>query len=484
MNMSQNSTVPSVHLLQALSSQKLSWAESLGEFIDNSLDAGARSVDISISESSKTSERTLIVKDDGMGIEELPVLVRLGARKEHTSTKLGRYGIGSKDAAFSIGGPHHRIRVESVFAGELRTLDFSWKRVADLGRWLDAKPTVPKRSHDVGTTIRVSPVDKRIPTDTKLDELLMRLGYLFSPAINTGAVIRVFMGKEATVLRAYRLPRFDGAAIDQELTVDGKTIRVHCGLVADGETNHRQGLTYYHGHRTILGPTAEGCEGFSTARIAGVVELKSGWQLTKNKDNVNRSSDKLFAAVFSAIRPILERAEKITQSQQNDSFQLEVENMLNLAAFGDTAGEADSKAVRSEGDKRGRIEPKGSGRKHRDARVIQPGRTFASRNFTRLTVVYAALSEGTLGEFASNGHVHLSTNHPAVTKALGDRNVSTVAILACSVAAFSDSSRARLSNLIGIDPAEKDAPLQILAEFTRRIALSTGAAAPVAEAAE
>ena len=155
-----------------------------------------------------------------------------------------------------------------------------------------------------------------------------------------------------------------------------------------------------------------------------------------------------------------------------------------LAAFGDAAGEADSKAVRGEGDKRGRIEPKGSGRKHRDARVIQPGRTFASRNFTHLKVVYAALSEGTLGEFASNGIVQLSTNHPAVTKALGDRNVSTVAILACSVAAFSDASRARLSNILGIDPEQPDAPLQILSEFSRRIALSTGAAAPVAEAAE
>lgn len=484
--MSKASTVPAVHLLQSLANQRMSWADSLGEFIDNSLDALATEVSISISDApiKGARVRTLTVQDNGLGIEELPVLVRLGARKEHLSTKLGRYGIGSKDAAFSIGGTRHRLQVDSTFAGQLRTMDFRWSRVIDRGIWLDAEASAPVPSAGKGTQIRVTPIEKAIPSGEKLERTLARLGYIFSPAINTGAVIRVFMGKEVSVLRAYRLPRFDGAAIDQELTVDGKTIRVHCGLVADGETNHHPGLTYYHGHRTILGPTAEGCEGFSTARIAGVVELKSGWQLTKNKDNVNRASDKLFAAVFDAIRPILERAEKLAQSQQNDSFQLEVENMLNLAAFGDAAGEADSKAVRGEGDKRGRIEPKGSGRKHRDARVIQPGRTFASRNFTHLKVVYAALSEGTLGEFASNGIVQLSTNHPAVTKALGDRNVSTVAILACSVAAFSDASRARLSNILGIDPEQPDAPLQILSEFSRRIALSTGAAAPVAEAAE
>lgn len=469
--MSNSSTVPSVHLLQSLANQRMGWADALGEFIDNSLDAGAKKIRVVVTEpAGKRGERKLLVHDDGNGLDELHVLVRLGDRKEHESTKLGRYGIGSKDAAFTIGGPRHKLTARSTFKGRRREMTFSWADVMDRGEWLNAEPTEPVESTNVGTTIIVSPVDKVIPSGKRLDELAARLGYLFSPAIARGCEITLEFGADVRSLVAYRLPAFDGDAIEASASVDGKTVYIKCGLVADGAHNPNPGLTYYHGHRTILGPTASGCGDHSTSRIAGVVRLDAGWQLTKNKDNVSRSTDKLFAEVYKHILPVLKRSEVIAKSKESSAFQRQVEEMLNLAMFGSARGlEVDSKAVRGKGDTHGTVQPKGTGRRHQGAKVIQPGLTFASRKFTHLRFEFVRMDPSLLGEFSDNGVVQLNEDNVFVRSLKSRNNAEAIALLACHFTAHSESRRASLSNTFGIDPNDNDAPKSIFAELVQRL---------------
>jgi hypothetical protein len=283
-------------------------------------------------------------------------------------------------------------------------------------------------------------------------------------------VIKLTNGEDSRVLTSYSLPKFEGDIVLVSTEVDGKKLTIKCGLVAEGEQNPHPGLTYFHGHRTILGPTADGCGDYLTSRVAGVVHLGSGWQLTKNKDNVNRSADKLFAEVYERILPILKRAEAIAKSQKSSDFQRRVEGMLNLAAFGATQGvELDSKAVRGKGDTHGTVLPKGTGRRHKNARIIQPGRTFASRAFTTLRVEFVKMDEARLGNWMNNGVVQLNEDHPGVARAVSTGNAMATALLACHIATHAESARAHLANTLGIDDREEETPSAIYAEFVRRL---------------
>lgn len=484
----KHATIPTVHILQSLASQNFNWEKALGEFIDNSLDAGARNVTIEVlgkRDKRGGSTKVLRITDDGRGMERPGLLVCLGDRQQHGTTKLGMYGVGSKDAAFWIGGAAHKLYVSSVCGGASRRLDYNWNSVLNEGRWLDAESSDPVPTMDPsGTTIAIYPIARDVPSGKAWHNLAARIGYTFAPAINSGVTIRMKHGDEHDiVLTSYALPAFDGEAVDVTADVDGKRIRVKCGLVRADSKNTHPGLTYYHRHRVLWGPTHQGCGDYSTGRIAGVVSLVDGWTLTKNKDGISKFQDRLFEVVESIIKPILERASVVERSTADAEFLSAVEATLNAAAFGPanpiggdgdhTDGEPNSKAVRGKGTKKGTVEPKSTGRRHRRAARVQPGGTFYihERRFTRLTIAYANLDPSELGTFSPNGTVTLNSEHPHVARARTTSNHDAIVGLACAVAAYEDSTRAAWAKAFEVDPDAPSAPKQILAEFLRRVSL-------------
>lgn len=83
---------PKSHLLESHTNNNMPWWQALAELIDNALDANAKSVSIIV------AGKTLTVKDDGNGVEDVLSLFRLGEHRKSKSTKLGRYGGGVRYA--------------------------------------------------------------------------------------------------------------------------------------------------------------------------------------------------------------------------------------------------------------------------------------------------------------------------------------------------------------------------------------------------
>jgi hypothetical protein len=371
MSAKQVDVTPSTSLIASLSAQNLTWREVLGELIDNAFDANANSVDISF-ESGR-----LVITDDGNGCDDLTSLATLGKHERSATTKLGRYGIGAKDAMLWVGGERSTITVESVHRGIFRSGAISWASMIVNGRWVidDWNEVRAARPGERGTRIVISPVKRTVLHGAQWSDLLADVGYLYSPAIKRGRQITVRRTKTApTSIVRYELPPFEGGHVDTTIDVGGKTARVIVGIVKPGEPNHRNGITYTHGFRVIKAASPNGCGRYNTLRVAGVVDLDEGWPLTKNKDNLSAHADELYAAVETAAELVLRRAD--VASRQLDTAALESRvNELLSSAVESTAG-PDAKAKRGTGDRSGVVTPKNTGRRHTRAALEQPGKTF------------------------------------------------------------------------------------------------------------
>jgi hypothetical protein len=75
---------------------------SIMDLVDNSIDAGATLVDITIKESGKSC--VIDILDDGKGMDEktLAEALRLGSDTEHTAEDLGKFGMGLVTASLSM----------------------------------------------------------------------------------------------------------------------------------------------------------------------------------------------------------------------------------------------------------------------------------------------------------------------------------------------------------------------------------------------
>ena len=107
MNQKENIIPEARNLYSALRNSGYSNTAAIGDLIDNSLDAGAKTIKIDIAEDLKQ----IYISDDGTGmsIETLKLALRLGGRKVHDNINdLGKYGLGLITASLSMGT---RLRV-------------------------------------------------------------------------------------------------------------------------------------------------------------------------------------------------------------------------------------------------------------------------------------------------------------------------------------------------------------------------------------
>src|SRR5688500_3710961 len=76
-------------------------SSAVADLVDNSLDAGARTVDIDLVYDG--AESWLRVVDDGLGMsgKELVEAMRFGSHREYGTNDLGHFGLGLKTASLS-----------------------------------------------------------------------------------------------------------------------------------------------------------------------------------------------------------------------------------------------------------------------------------------------------------------------------------------------------------------------------------------------
>ena len=87
-----------VELIQVFKHMEYSLGESVADVIDNSIDIGAKEIDVYYDYDPNTKSRYLIIADNGKGMTEsaLQSSMDLGAKRRRATDQLGKFGIGLK----------------------------------------------------------------------------------------------------------------------------------------------------------------------------------------------------------------------------------------------------------------------------------------------------------------------------------------------------------------------------------------------------
>jgi hypothetical protein len=436
---------PSPELLRSIVEQSgVNWKLAMGELIDNAFDAGATHVELVFEGSGKNAKFTAC--DNGAGCPDLTTILSLGRHTKTSSTKLGRFGVGAKDAMLWIGRTESNVSIASTHGGEhnrkTRTARVDWTELMRSGQWDIPREDFTERAAEPGeqgTVICVrSSHMRKAPHGQDWANLVDEIGYIYAPAIKAGRQITLkppgHKGVPQPVTR-YQLPPLEPGHIDTEIEVAGRRARVYVGIVKRGEPNRRAGITYTYNFRVIVPASAYGCGEYSFSRIAGIVDLGEGWSLSKNKDRIAANEEELYEAVFRACEPLLRRAEVAGQQLESAAFEQSVNAALNEALRGGGTGSPDAKAKRGKGDEQGAKNPTGTGRKHKRAENEQDGKTFSRKYAGPFRIEFDDSVEGKFGTFAPPNRVILYSRHPFIRDARASRNASTIVMAACSILA-------------------------------------------------
>jgi hypothetical protein len=205
-------------LIESMRAFGYSLPTAVADLIDNSITAGAGSVDVEFEW--KGADSTLAVIDDGAGMDE-PTLndaMRLGSHKPagpRDPADLGRFGLGLKSAGWSVA---RSLTVISKSAGDdVRTRRWDLDHVAETGRWslltegsavaagLEAR-VAPAAS---GTIVLLERAD-RLVGEAPPDDAAARgrfLGAVSATADHLGMVFHRFLsGRDAITLRVNGVP--------------------------------------------------------------------------------------------------------------------------------------------------------------------------------------------------------------------------------------------------------------------------------------
>lgn len=108
---------------------------AIADIVDNSLDAHAENITISVSENNKNELQEITIIDDGVGmpIQVMQEAIKLGSDTEKDQTDLGRFGMGLVTASISMA---RRIEVVSKEAnGEPNKVVLDLDDIADTNTW-------------------------------------------------------------------------------------------------------------------------------------------------------------------------------------------------------------------------------------------------------------------------------------------------------------------------------------------------------------
>lgn len=406
---------PDGYLLESIANQPFRWGTVLGEWIDNAFDAAAASVEFDF------SQKRLVINDDGLGCDDPYVMVQLGKHAKQTSTRLGRYGIGGKDAALLVGGVRSQLRIKTTHAGVTRAFVMDWP-VYRQGWMVNPKDETATPGTPPGTRIEIAPVVRRVPSGNDWKALLDDLGYIYAPALKRGKQIRFRRSdrRGVEVLTKWELPQMKDI-VNERITVGQHHARVWCGFVEG--PNPRGGFTYTHEWRVIVAASEKGCGEYSPARVCGVVELDDTWPLTKNKDGIGGDADALYAEVARACEPTLKRAHEagiaFDSAKLADAINAEIATRLGAMTR--------AKAKRGARVNPRSVTPTGLGSKHTRAAVIQPGETFVKATSPyRVSIV--DLGDGPIGQVKSQ-FIQINYAHPYVRRIWDESNTDALIAL-------------------------------------------------------
>ena len=407
---------PDPRYLTALVNQNLSWREALGELMDNSFDARATRVEIDF------ASKTLTVRDDGDGSEDVAAMLTLGSHAGTAHTKLGRFGVGLKDAAVWLASS---LDISTVRMGQLRVCKIDWDLLLRAATWDVPDPVMEPTQSVNGTTLTFRGVRRAHPP---FESLIDALGFTFMPALRSGKQIVVRHGGRQTVCKPYELPPLE-SIVEDVFDVRGKSVRLRAGIVKSGSKNQHPGFIFVHAFR-VIEESSLGANGYSTSQVTGIVELDRKWDLGKNKSKLTDvDAEALGEAIYARCREMLEKA---SQRARN----IELDNLTGKAQalISDALSDVIARERRGRGTSKGTAAATASNLRRINVGMIQPGPRDLKHRSGGVSLDWNAYGDERLGEVdLTSRRITLNLDHPALDRMRQSDNPDGIAALALTV---------------------------------------------------
>lgn len=418
---------PGARLLTSYANNNLAWWKALAEFVDNSIDAGASRIVIDM------TKRLLSVSDDGNGCEEITAMFKLGDHVKGARTKLGRYGIGAKDAWLSCSDQMTVETVRNKILTRMSVNYIDWMQ----NDWNANDPASTETEKPSGTRIELP---LRNGKNKPSKDAFQDIAFAFTPAIKQGIQILESANGKRIPLAPHEMPSRESIVVS-EFEIDGKKVSIDIGILPDGVKVKRGPFWLIHEHR-IIDSTSLGAGQYGVRRIAGTVTIGDGWKLSKNKDDLTENQDRLGEAIFVRIEHILREADALAETIESAAFRNELQGMLNDAINNLSAEKDREKRPGGKGESIGSVEPKDTGRKRRKAKAIQflPGSIDKDGGKAKrggYSLDFCEIDKDSIGKFDCKGkRVSLNLNHHfvAAMKIKGNRD----ALISCASALIAD----------------------------------------------
>jgi len=355
--------------------------KALFELIDNSVDAGATQILIVQEDGGH-----LAIIDNGHGFEDLTAAFTIGHSDK--DDKIGRYGIGMKDACIRFSNA-----TEVISRGQ--RLVVPWKAIAG-GFETGLDMPVDDYEDDGRTILRLIGFDQINHEVFRFTEIR----HTYHPLIVDGALTIYYNGQS---LKPLDMPEFV-ETVDEVLHYQGKRARIIGGTYAPnaaGKSNWNGYNPYYKGRLIgggkiqMAGVGTTGCTNFMF--MLHLEDAEESWELATNKDAVHDLAAFLDGPVFDLTKPLLERA----ADQALDIATREVEDQVNAMLSGSSGNITRAKKQRETEKKES-----SPGRPKRNTNTANDDGEYyqlGGKPTRRIRFRYEALGNESVGEIVCQG---------------------------------------------------------------------------------
>lgn len=298
---------PHVNLLRSLRGERINYVLLAGEGIDNSFDAGATLVEITM------DDDEISFQDNGSGIlrKNITSLFSLGEHGPMTTTQLGRFGVGIKSHAVNAG---NIFRIISTSIDGRVKVEVDWRSVLKSGVWKidDPRWSPVSGKTQTGTTITISDLrTAKSPLGGWPAQIAGKAAEIFYPAIAEGQIISI-NGQQIELLPEPRMTH----VVEQQIPLsDGRSAHLRAGILANPSKLNKVHVAYRH--RVIMPSSNLGCKQYAgLTKMFARLQLAGPWHLAKFKDDLTDEDEReeLEDAVFEVLKPILERVSSASLS--------------------------------------------------------------------------------------------------------------------------------------------------------------------------
>jgi hypothetical protein len=313
-------TTPKATRFLAEHKRDIGYPAALYELIDNSFDAGAKRVVVTI----RSDKRLVSVEDDGAGTDDLSRMVQEGERADHLDTESGEYGVGAKAAALFFWGVY---RVVSRKDGIQREVSIDWDEQVRCS--YPATPfTKSNTDKPNGTLVEFRDINRGAPNYENLKRFLSDE---FSPALSSGRKIVISTKNEDADLKPAAGPDFlEKIPIGGE--VRGLKWDGYAGIVRG--SNPHPGCTLSKAHRIVSRSFSDFCGEYIISSFHAAVFLRDRqWKLNTFKKDLD---DPLIRAELNS--QLLTQCEELLKRSHAESSSIELDlisDALSDVLFGD-----------------------------------------------------------------------------------------------------------------------------------------------------